>query len=76
MKNVIRYPMEQKFQRWDLVHGLFQMNGFTGSEGCGKIGYRHFDTAQAYGNERGVGEGIRTCGVQREELFCRIKSCR
>ena len=33
------------------------------------IGYRHFDTAQAYGNERGVGEGIRTCGVPREELF-------
>lgn len=34
-----------------------------------KLGYRHFDTAQAYGNERGVGEGIRTCGVPREELF-------
>ena len=33
------------------------------------IGYRHFDTAQAYGNERGVGEGIRTCGIAREELF-------
>ena len=27
------------------------------------------DTAQAYGNERGVGEGVRTCGVPREELF-------
>lgn len=34
-----------------------------------EIGYRHFDTAQAYGNERGVGEGIRTCGVPREDLF-------
>lgn len=34
-----------------------------------KIGYRHIDTAQAYGNERGVGEGIRTCGLPREELF-------
>ncbi len=32
-------------------------------------GYRHIDAAQAYGNERGVGEGIRTCGVPREELF-------
>lgn len=29
-----------------------------------KLGYRHFDTAQAYGNERGVGEGIRTCGIK------------
>ena len=34
-----------------------------------KIGYRHIDTAQAYGNERGVGEGVRTCGAPREELF-------
>lgn len=33
------------------------------------VGYRHIDTAQAYGNERGVGEGICTCGVKREELF-------
>lgn len=34
-----------------------------------ECGYRHIDTAQAYGNERGVGEGVRTCGVPREELF-------
>lgn len=33
------------------------------------IGYRHIDTAQAYGNERGVGEAVRTSGVAREELF-------
>ena len=34
-----------------------------------EIVYRHIDTAQAYGNERGVGEGVRTCGIPREELF-------
>ncbi len=34
-----------------------------------EIGYRLIDTAQAYGNERGVGEGVRKCGVPREELF-------
>jgi len=34
-----------------------------------QLGYRHIDTAQAYGNERGVGKGIRTCGIPREELF-------
>ena len=34
-----------------------------------RVGYRHIDTAQAYGNECGVGEGIRTCGVARKELF-------
>lgn len=38
-----------------------------------EIGYRHFDTAQAYDNERGVGEGIRTCGIPREELFVTTK---
>ncbi len=38
-----------------------------------EIGYRHFDTAQAYGNERGVGEGVRTAGVPREELFVTTK---
>ena len=37
------------------------------------LGYRLIDTAQAYGNERGVGEGIRTCGVPREELFVASK---
>lgn len=36
-------------------------------------GYRLFDTAQAYMNEAGVGEGIRTCGVPREELFVTSK---
>lgn len=37
------------------------------------LGYRLFDTAQAYGNEAGVGEGVRTCGVPREELFVTSK---
>ncbi len=37
------------------------------------IGYRHIDTAQAYGNERGVGEGIRTCGVPRDKIFVQTK---
>lgn len=36
-------------------------------------GYRHFDTAQAYGNERGVGEGLRASGVPRAELFVTTK---
>ena len=37
------------------------------------LGYRLIDTAQAYGNERGVGEGVRTCGAAREELFVASK---
>jgi diketogulonate reductase-like aldo/keto reductase len=38
-----------------------------------EIGYRNIDTAQAYGNERGVGDGVRTASVPREELFVSTK---
>lgn len=38
-----------------------------------KIGYRHVDTAQAYANERGVGEGLRASGLPRDELFVTTK---
>lgn len=38
-----------------------------------KCGYRLIDTAQAYGNERGVGEGVKKCGIPREELFVASK---
>ena len=38
-----------------------------------ELGYRNIDTAQAYGNERGVGEGIRTSGVAREDIFVSTK---
>ena len=37
------------------------------------LGYRHIDTAQAYGNERGVGEGVRTCSVNRDAIFVTTK---
>lgn len=37
------------------------------------IGYRHIDTAQGYGNERGVGEGIRNCGIARDQIFVTSK---
>ena len=38
-----------------------------------EAGYRHIDTAAAYGNETGVGRGIRASGVRREELFVTTK---
>ena len=37
------------------------------------LGYRHFDTAQAYGNEAGVGKGVRNCGLPRAEIFVTSK---
>jgi 2,5-diketo-D-gluconate reductase A len=38
-----------------------------------QIGYRHIDTAQMYGNERGVGQGIRDAGLDRSEVFITSK---
>lgn len=38
-----------------------------------QIGYRHIDTAQAYRNEPGVGEGIRASGVNRNDIFVTTK---
>lgn len=37
------------------------------------IGYRHFDTATLYGNETGLGEGLRASGLPREEAFVTTK---
>lgn len=38
-----------------------------------RIGYRSIDTAQAYGNEEGVGNAMVKCGLPREELFITTK---
>jgi 2,5-diketo-D-gluconate reductase A len=37
------------------------------------VGYRSIDTAQAYGNEEGVGNAIVKCGIPRDELFITTK---
>ncbi|EPR75373.1 oxidoreductase, aldo/keto reductase family [Leifsonia rubra CMS 76R] len=38
-----------------------------------ELGYRHIDTAAKYGNEAGVGEGIRRSGIDRNDLFITTK---
>ena len=58
-------------------YGTWQTpDGGTASE-CVKAaldcGYRHIDTAFAYGNESGVGEGIRRSGVPRPDIFVTSK---
>ncbi len=40
-----------------------------------RLGYRHIDTAQMYGNEEGVGEAVRRSGLPRDEVFITTK-CR
>jgi 2,5-diketo-D-gluconate reductase A len=38
-----------------------------------EAGYRHIDTAALYGNERGVGDAVRTCGLARDDIFVTTK---
>jgi diketogulonate reductase-like aldo/keto reductase len=38
-----------------------------------EIGYRHFDTASLYGNERGVGRAIKSSGILRKQTFVTSK---
>jgi 2,5-diketo-D-gluconate reductase A len=38
-----------------------------------ELGYRHIDTAQAYGNEESVGRALRDSGVPREDVFITTK---
>src|SRR5947207_11376448 len=38
-----------------------------------ELGYRHIDTAQAYGNEESVGQALRESGVPRDEVFITTK---
>ena len=38
-----------------------------------RLGYRHIDTAEMYDNERDVGEGLRSSGVKRDDVFVTTK---
>lgn len=38
-----------------------------------ELGYRHIDTAFRYGNQRGVGKGVRDSGIKHEDLFVTTK---
>jgi 2,5-diketo-D-gluconate reductase A len=56
--------------------GVFQTppdETVTAVETALATGYRHIDTAAAYGNERGVGEAIRRSGLDRSEVFVETK---
>ncbi|MGI6667945.1 MAG: aldo/keto reductase [Acetivibrionales bacterium] len=59
--------------------GLGTFRTKNGEEACRVIcdaveaGYRSFDTAMIYMNEEGVGQGIKSCGIPREELYITTK---
>ncbi|MFJ4437021.1 aldo/keto reductase [Streptomyces sp. NPDC088923] len=59
-----------------LGYGVFQTppeETATAVETALRTGYRHIDTAAAYNNERGVGEGVRRTGLDREDVFLETK---
>ncbi|MFD6445371.1 aldo/keto reductase [Promicromonospora sp. NPDC060204] len=59
-----------------LGYGVFQTppaETVAAVEAALRTGYRHIDTAAAYGNEREVGEAIRRSGVDRSEIFVETK---
>lgn len=56
--------------------GTYQLTGKTAEKIIEKafdVGYRHLDTAQLYGNEKEVGQSIKSSGLKREELFVTTK---
>src|SRR3546814_13115938 len=67
-----------------LGFGVFQVPADRTAATVGKaleVGYRHIDTAQMYGNEKGVGEAIAASGLARDEVYVTTKqigraSCR
>src|SRR3954453_19052029 len=59
-----------------LGFGVFQIEPDETAEagqGALDVGYAHIDTAEGYGNEAGVGEGVRASGLGRDEVFITSK---
>ncbi len=59
-----------------LGFGVFQVPPAETQEAVTKaleVGYRHIDTAQMYGNERGVGRAVAASGLRRDEVFVTSK---
>ncbi|MGI9157933.1 MAG: aldo/keto reductase [Marmoricola sp.] len=59
-----------------LGFGVFQVPPEDTAEATAtalEVGYRHIDTAEMYGNEKGVGEAIRGSGIPRDEIFVTSK---
>jgi 2,5-diketo-D-gluconate reductase A len=59
-----------------LGFGVFQIDPGETAEAVTtalEVGYRHIDTAEMYGNEKGVGEAIRASGLEREDVYITSK---
>ena len=69
-------PLNNGVEIPQLGFGVFQIKPEKTAEATRtalEIGYRHIDTAQMYGNEKGVGEAVRESGLDRGEIFVTSK---
>ncbi len=57
------------FGTWELVGD----DTFPGVSAALEVGYRHIDTAQAYGNEHTVGQALTASGIDRDDIFVTTK---
>lgn len=75
--------LDKSFQVQNFIIPAVGLGTFQGEDGNRNVkdivveaitaGYRHIDTAAAYGNEKEVGEAIKDCGIPRESLFITTK---
>jgi 2,5-diketo-D-gluconate reductase A len=76
MATVPTIPLNNGVEIPQLGFGVFQIPPDQTAEATRtalEVGYRHIDTAQMYGNEKGVGEAVRNSGIPREEVFVTSK---
>jgi 2,5-diketo-D-gluconate reductase A len=76
MATVPTIPLNNGVEIPQLGFGVYQVPPADTAEAVQaalEVGYRHIDTAEMYGNEKGVGEGLRASGVPREEVFVTSK---
>jgi diketogulonate reductase-like aldo/keto reductase len=69
LSNGVRIPAIG-FGTWQIPDGGIAYNAVSFAL---KNGYRHIDTAYAYGNEKSVGEAVRNSGISRSEIFVTSK---
>jgi 2,5-diketo-D-gluconate reductase A len=76
MTSVPNLPLNDGNTIPQLGFGVFQIDPAETSQAVQtalEIGYRHIDTAQMYGNEKEVGEGVRASGLERGDVFITSK---
>jgi 2,5-diketo-D-gluconate reductase A len=76
VSNIPTVELNDGTQIPQLGFGVFQIEPERTAEAVKaalEIGYRHIDTAEMYGNEKGVGQGIRDAGLDRADVFITSK---